>query len=93
MSGVIVVDDLLRARVMKELSQMAREYPRSSLAAEVLPAYFDAVVDGVSQVIDLDASDDFEISLIVALQKWRSRNAAHFVRQKKNPFSLSIWKK
>jgi hypothetical protein len=81
MSEVVVISDELQNAVAQEISKMAREHPRSSLAADILAPHLAEVIDGVCNLVDTDFPD-FEVAVIVALSKWKHGHAQHFARRR-----------
>ena len=90
MSAVLVIHPDLRERVANELAQMAAEYPRSSLAADVLPEYLNEVIDGVCELIDLDCGHEIDCCVIAALGRWKMKNRHQFVRRAAKPNGMTI---
>lgn len=91
---LIEIDDRLRARIAHDLHQMAVEYPRNSLAAQIRGEYFDQCVEQIARTIDL-GNEDFEVALIAALGRAREGNVAWFVQRRSSRADafLNFWKK
>jgi hypothetical protein len=88
MNPAIVISDELRSKIAREISQMARMHPRASMAGDLFPAFFDECVDGVAELIDLNATDDFETAVVVAMAKWKKQNNHAFLKRRPKSASL-----
>ena len=87
MSATIIIDDALRAKVARTLTEMAAY--RASLAARIKPEVFNEVVELCARIVALD-TDDFEVATIVALSNVQSRAPELFVRYRGRPGAFSI---
>jgi hypothetical protein len=88
MSAVIVLDDEFVERIAREIHTRALQFP-TSCAADILPLYFQTVVQAVAATIDLDFPD-FDASLWAALGRYKSTHSSHFTRRRSNPGRASL---
>lgn len=93
MSAVVVVDETLRLRIIEQVAQIAAHRPafKGNIAADVRPERYQEVINFVGENIDLDATDDFEIAVVVALTKAKRACGFWFIPRNMHPRPLTVY--
>jgi hypothetical protein len=89
-SAVLQIAPELRVKIAQAIHERALKYP-TSVCADVKPERFDAVVEAVCRLIDLESGFDFDTALWGALGRHKHNNKQDFIYRPQHPNRNRNW--